>query len=229
MAEIFRIDSHTWRLEDGSVRFFLLEGEDRAALLDSGMNCPEAAELAKSLTDKPLLLLTTHGDGDHISGAGSFPEIYMHREDYLRCGVGERFPETALHEAEDGEVIELGNRPLKIIFIPGHTYGSIAVLDVKNRVLYSGDSVQKGHIYMFGCRRDRESFEGSLDRLIALQGEYDRIYACHDEYEVPGNYAEKVKAVWQSLGRGELPYESIVLGGTPVKSYTAEACGFYMD
>ena len=40
-----------------------------------------------------------------------------------------------------GDIIDLGDRPLKIIDIPGHTPGSIAILDVKNRVLISGDSV----------------------------------------------------------------------------------------
>lgn len=32
MAEIIKIDSHTWRFEDGFVRFFLLEGEDKALI-----------------------------------------------------------------------------------------------------------------------------------------------------------------------------------------------------
>lgn len=173
MAEIIKIDSHTWRFEDGFVRFFLLEGEDKAVMIDSGVNCPDALGIARILTDKPIMLLNTHGDVDHTSGTRGFSEIHMHILDYINCAVNTRYPETSLVEIKDGEVIELGNRPLKIVHIPGHTKGSVAIIDVKNRVLYAGDSVQKGHIYMFGSTRDPEQYERSFDKLIALKEEYD--------------------------------------------------------
>ena len=50
MAEIIQIDGNTWRIEDGFVRFFLLVGEEKAALIDSGVNCPNASDIAKKLT-----------------------------------------------------------------------------------------------------------------------------------------------------------------------------------
>ena len=40
MAEIIRINSDSFRIEDGGVRFFLLCGKEKAALIDTGMNCP---------------------------------------------------------------------------------------------------------------------------------------------------------------------------------------------
>jgi hydroxyacylglutathione hydrolase len=46
----------------------------------------------------------------------------------------------AILPVEDNDIIDLGNRPIKIISIPGHTPGSIAVLDINNRVLIGGDS-----------------------------------------------------------------------------------------
>ena len=46
MAEFIQINENTWRLEDGFVRCFLLEGSEKAVLIDSGMNCSNAAELA---------------------------------------------------------------------------------------------------------------------------------------------------------------------------------------
>lgn len=229
MAEIIQIDSHTWRLEDGFVRFFLLEGENKAVMIDSGISCVNAVTIARTLTDKPILLLNTHGDGDHTSGTAGFAEIYMHHLDYICCGVDKKYPKTSLMEVNDGDVIELGNRPLKIIHIPGHTKGSIAILDEKNRVLYAGDSVQKGHIYMFGKHRDVEQYEHSLDKLIAIQEKYDCIYASHDEYMVPKDYAEKVKMAWRQVRNGEVKFETIDLFGNKIKSYTTSICGFYME
>lgn len=229
MADVIRMDENTWRLEDGFVRFFLLEGKDKAAMIDSGANCPEAAELAKQLTDKPVLLINTHGDGDHTSGTSGFPEIYMHAADYVNCEMGEKYPQTALVELRDGDEINLGERMLKIIHIPGHTAGSIAILDVSKRALYAGDSVQKGHIFMFGNKRVPAQYGESLDKLIALESEFDCIYASHDEYRIPGDYAEKVRAAWDKVMAGEVPYETIDRFGNKVKSYTTEACGFFTE
>ncbi len=229
MAEIIKIDSHTWRFEDGFVRFFLLEGENKAMMIDSGVNCPNAIELAKTVTNKPIMLLNTHGDGDHTSGTGGFTEIHMHIKDYINCGVNTGYPNTSLAEVKDGDIIELGNRPLRIIHIPGHTQGSIAILDVNYRVLFAGDSVQKGHIYMFGNKRCPEEYEESLDKLIDLKDEYDHIYASHDEYVVSNDYAEKVKNVWKLVQNNEIAFETVDLFGNKVKSYTTDVCGFYID
>ncbi|MBP5281507.1 MAG: MBL fold metallo-hydrolase [Lachnospiraceae bacterium] len=228
MAEIIRIDENTWRLEDGFVRFFLLEGSEKALMIDSGVACPEAAEVAKTLTNKPVMLLNTHGDGDHTSGTGGFSEIHMHPADHMQCGVANRFPDTALVELKDGDVMDLGDRPLKIIHIPGHTRGSVAILDVKKHVLYSGDSVQKGHIFMFGEHRDPKAYEASLDKLLALQGEYDQIFASHDEFALPGDYVQRVKDAWQKVMAGEVPFEEVDRFGNKIKSYTTQDCGFLL-
>lgn len=229
MADIIQMNAHTWRLEDGFVRFFLLEGEEKAVMIDSGVNSPDALDIAQTLTDKQIMLLNTHGDGDHTSGTNSFSEIHMHALDYINCEVCSRYPNTSLVEVNDGEVIELGNRPLKAIHIPGHTKGSLAFLDMNERVLIAGDSVQMGHIYMFGAKRDVENYESSLEKLIEINYEYDKIYASHDEFCLPNDYAEKVKEAWIQVRSGKLPYETIDLFGNKIKSYTTEVCGFYLE
>lgn len=229
MPEIIKINVNTWRFEDGFVRFFLLEGKDKAVMIDSGVNCQNAREIASSLTDKPIILLNTHGDGDHISGSAAFNDIYMHKLDYINCEINVRFPDISLVEVNDGGIIDLGDRPLKIIHIPGHTKGSIAILDINNRALYAGDSVQKGHIYMFGKHREPDKFENSLDKLISMANEYDCIYASHDEYKVSGDYASKVKAAWLDVINGKVDYEMIDLFGNQVKSYTTKDCGFFVQ
>jgi len=129
MADIIQINDTSWRIEDNGVRFFLLAGTEKALLIDSGMNTPDAKQIAESITKLPIMLLNTHADPDHISGNGSFDCFYMHpdEEDTYRSRGGT----GAILPAEDNDIIDLGDRPLKIIFIPGHTPGSIAVLDIK--------------------------------------------------------------------------------------------------
>ncbi len=77
MENVIQINDTTWRIEDGHVRFLLFCGTERAALIDTGMNTPNARQIAESLTGLPLILINTHADREHISGNGAFEEVYM--------------------------------------------------------------------------------------------------------------------------------------------------------
>ena len=61
--------------------------------------------------------------------------------------------------AFEGDIIDLGERKLEVIHVPGHTPGSITLLDREERCLIGGDPVQiDGEIYMFGLHRDMEAY-----------------------------------------------------------------------
>ena len=135
-CEIIQIHENTWRIEDGGVRLFLLAGTEKALLIDSGMNLNNARDIAAGLTNLPLSLLNTHADRDHIGSNEQFDAFYMHPAEepvYRRSGK----PGTIL-PVREGDALNLGDRELRIIHLPGHTPGSIAVLDVQNKVLISG-------------------------------------------------------------------------------------------
>ncbi|MBQ9153286.1 MAG: MBL fold metallo-hydrolase, partial [Solobacterium sp.] len=66
--EITQYDEHTWIFYHNGVRFFLLEGEEKAALIDTGMHAGNVFELARERTEKPLILLNTPADMDHVGG-----------------------------------------------------------------------------------------------------------------------------------------------------------------
>lgn len=226
---IIRLNDGTWRIEDGFVRFFLLAGSERALMIDSGAGCPNAREIAETLTDLPVTLLNTHGDGDHVSGNGAFVSFCMSEADYNNCRVGQRFPESRLEPLYDGDVIDLGGRRLEIIAIPGHTYGSVAILDADARTLYSGDSVQDGHIFMFGAHRQPDAFAGALDKLQAIAHRFDRIYPSHGTPELPADYINKVCDAWRKVCAGEVQAREEQLHGNTVLSYETADCGFYCN
>lgn len=228
MADVAKINDTTYRFEDGFVRFFLLIGKERAMLIDSGANCPDARKQAEALTPLPIILANTHGDGDHTSGTAAFDEIYMTSDDYDKCDVSRRYPGTVLHEVKDNDIFDLGGRTIRVITIPGHTYGSIALLDETFEMLFAGDSVQKGNIYMFGDKRDINSYEASLKKLISLESEYNTIFASHDEPSLPKDYATKVLKAWQSVENGEVIPEPVNLFGNEIMLYKTQYCGFYM-
>ena len=71
-----------------------------------------------------------------------------------------------------------------MIHIPGHTPGSIALLERNQRFLIGGDSVQPGPIYMFGSARDMPTYIQSMEKLNAMRRLFDTVYASHGEPDV---------------------------------------------
>ncbi len=227
-VEIVKINDSTWRVEDDFVRFFVLEGKDEALLIDSGVDTPDAKEIAQSLTKKPLSLINTHGDGDHTSGNGAFDAYWVDEEDYRRCGMAEKYPDSQPLFVKDGQIIDLGGRPLKILSIPGHTYGSIAILDIDARVLYAGDSISNAIIYMFGDHRSLPHYIKSLERLDNMRSEFDEIYPSHGDPAVGSDAAALVRTELEKAINKELPCKDEELFGEEVATYQGSFCGFYM-
>ena len=225
MAECIRINENTWRFEDDHVRFFLFCGKDRAMLVDSGMNTPEARRLAEELTDLPLFMINTHADPDHISGNGAFDEIFMspaEEENYREHGGSGK-----LVPVREGDIIDLGGRGLRVIDIPGHTPGSIALLDESSRVLISGDSVQDGNIFMFGERRNLERYISSLEHLVGYDGMYDEIYAMHGSFPVKPDLIPKLHECALQIKEGKADGSAVQMFGRDVILYKFD-CARYL-
>ena len=63
---------------------YLVEGKEKAALLDTGTGIGSLKACVQKLTDKPVMVLLTHGHVDHAMGAPEFEEVYMnHKDDYI--------------------------------------------------------------------------------------------------------------------------------------------------
>ena len=69
---------------------YLVVGEEKAALIDTGMGFPGLRQLVERLTDKPVMVLNTHGHLDHIGGNDEFDCIYLHPDNltvYVEHGM----------------------------------------------------------------------------------------------------------------------------------------------
>lgn len=218
---IIQIDPHTWRIEDAGVRFFLLTGSERGLLIDSGMCVKNAREIAASLTDLPVSLLNTHADPDHIGSNAEFDSFYMHPAEFTNFHRKMKESGTILPVWE-GQEIDLGDRPLRIIAMPGHTPGSIAVLDVNNRILISGDPIQKnGRIYMFGPQRDLLAYYYSLCRLSGMKDQFDWIYPSHGEFPVAPSVIDELIAGTKEVMDGNVVPLTTSCHDIPVKEFPA--------
>lgn len=67
-----------------------------------------------------------------------------------------------------GDIIDLGDRRYETLHLPGHTHGSIALLDRTNRELFSGDVVYDDCLLDDLYESDPELYQGSMDLLGSL-------------------------------------------------------------
>ena len=217
--EIIQINDNTWRIEeDGHVRFFLLTGTKEALLIDSGMQIHNAREIAESLTDLPVKLLNTHADRDHVGSNGEFQTFYMHPAEASNYYNTQRLTGD-FTPVEDGDLLDLGDRPLEIIALPGHTPGSIAVLDIRGRALISGDPIQNGTIFLFGVQRELHAYQKSLKKLDAYRDRFDVIYPSHGSFPVKPELIDQLYEAAGKLLAGELEGCEAEIFGTKVKKY----------
>jgi len=227
MNEIIKINEETYRIEDEGVRFFLLTGKEKALMIDSGMNTPNAKELVKELTDLPIELLNTHADRDHISGNGEFEKFYMspdEEENYRQAnGQGQIIP------IKENDVIDLGERRLKIIDNPGHTPGSVAILDEKYRALIGGDAIQNGTIFMFGKFRNIERYVESLKHIKEYINEFDVIYPSHGSFPVYPEIIDKLIEGANTIINKEAEGKTVEMHGHEVIRYEFPYAGFFCD
>ena len=217
-AQVIQINEDTWRIEDGMVRFFLLKGTEKALLIDTGMTIRHARKIAEALTGLPVMLLNTHSDADHTGSNGEFDSFLMHPADEAR--YRESGKSGRLVPVQDGEEIDLGNRKLKIVHLPGHTPGSIAILDISRRVLISGDPIQEhGRIFMFGEHRNMRDYIRSLEKLEKLIPGFDEIWPSHADFPVFPDCIQKLRDGAERILNHEINGTAAELFGQKIAVY----------
>ena len=221
------IDDSTYQYDEDGVRFFLVIGKEKALLIDSGMQTRNARELAQEITDLPLGLFNTHADIDHIGSNDEFDEVMMNPAELVN--YDKSYSYQNIIPVYDGDVIDLGDRPLRIIDIPGHTPGSIAIIDEKNRILVSGDSVEDGNIFLFGPRRNMDRYIESMKHLLEFTDMFDEIYAMHGSFPVKNDLIEKVIEGAQLIKAGKVEGSHVNIFGKEAVLYKFPYAGFLCD
>ena len=153
-----------WRISQGSamagldeyVDAYLVCGQERAVLIDSLMDEGNLYSIIREITPLPVDVVLSHGHGDHAGRdlknlIDHGLKVYMKLEDYkIYTGMSDKdaVSRESFRELYHGQTFDLGNRQLEIIELPGHTPGCIVVLDRKNQLMFSGDSLGSGTIWM---------------------------------------------------------------------------------
>lgn len=198
------IRSGVFRINECGVFCYLITGQRRALLIDTGTGIGDLAAEVARLTDKPVTVAATHGHPDHIGGRRCFKEMYISgQEKFVRIygslavrkmsfgkdtaakyglkksDVRRGGFKTKLLPLNDDTVFDLGGRTVSCLSTPGHTAGSMIFLLHEDRLMFTGDNVCRA-LWMFlpGAESIEEWLVGA--RKIAELTESYTPYCAHE-------------------------------------------------
>ena len=150
--EIRQIDEHTWH-GNGHVManeaIYIVEGNDRALVIDAGTEIKDYDKIIAQITSKPVTLVATHVHPDHTGSAVNyFDEIYINAGDMVNVEAMMGDYKGEIKYLVDGQVFDLGGREIEVVFTPGHTPGSTTFMDKAAGYGFSGDAFGSGNLLL---------------------------------------------------------------------------------
>ncbi len=229
---IYPIGPGLWEINEfDGASIFLVQGRERALLIDTGIGIGDLRAFAEERITTPYEVFLTHNHRDHVGGAPLFDRVWMSREDQAigpmlrpRTSMESRlqfarntrkthpdrnYPwteadlplfrpedEPEMLTLRDGQVFDLGGRKLTAHLVPGHSVGSMVLIDDLTHTLFAGDAVNcnigMGIAPAGGIEpvvTVREGLE-ALRRLGKMDFDHSRIFNGHSDYRPAGQPLE---------------------------------------
>ena len=123
-----------------------------------------------------------------LDGATALPDALRER---IEAWIGLGTPQTV--SVQDGDTIDLGGRILRIIATPGHTPGSLCLLDEAERRLFTGDTcLNCNHLLNLPNSCPLPVFLASLRRLAAFRDRFDMLHPGHMLSPLPASKLDEL-------------------------------------
>jgi len=151
------------------------EATREAAVVDSSFNAGEIIRVLKTENLTLKYVVNTHGHSDHTAGNTELLSMFnvqtvAHKLSRIDADI----------KVDDGDIIRVGNVPIKVIHTPGHTPDSICLL-VDNKKLLTGDT-----LFVSECGRtdlpggnSKSLYDSLFNKLLKLSDDVE-VYPGHD-------------------------------------------------
>ena len=152
----------TWFINfmNGSQNMYLLEGDEKCLLIDTGWGAGNLRAFVETLTDKPILVANTHYHPDHAAGNGEFESVMMsagYELDFASVNERGPFDISKLPHPDyerviigEGDLIDLGNRKIEVMgVLPAHCNSSLFFFDREQGLLFVGDDLESTQVLLY--------------------------------------------------------------------------------
>jgi len=211
---------------------YLILGQTRAALFDTGLGIGDIKKVVTALTSLPIVVLNSHTHDDHVGDNWEFSDVLGMDTPFTRtnaqgsvadaqdeltpgsiCGtLPQGFDPKAYSTRafkitrwiHDGDTVDLGGRVLRILSTPGHTPDSICLLDEANGLLWTGDSYYPGAIWLKRPETDLDAYDRSMARVAALAPRLRLVLGSHNAPTAEPSVLAKVVADFRAVRAGRV-------------------------
>jgi glyoxylase-like metal-dependent hydrolase (beta-lactamase superfamily II) len=216
---------------------YLILGSERAVLLDTGMGIGNIQAEVERLTDVPVVVVNSHSHYDHVGDDHRFAEVwafddegevaciergltraecalYLRPDSYLELPPGfdpaayEIRPSPVTRRLRHLEAIQLGGRTLTVHHTPGHSPGSVCLLDSRDGLLFTGDTFYPGMLYAHDEESDFEAYLQSLKHLVGLLDQVSYLCPAHNEVCVRKEMLVHVLNALEWISVGQAAFET---------------------
>jgi glyoxylase-like metal-dependent hydrolase (beta-lactamase superfamily II) len=215
---------------------YLIVGEKRALLFDTGMGISDVKKVVGGLTKLPLIVLNSHTHDDHVGGNWEFDSVYGMDTEFTRknalgsredaqeevtpdqiCGALPRGFDAKAYATRpwkiakfihDGERLDLGGRTIEVIATPGHTPDAISLLDRGNGLLFTGDTYYPAPIWLYRPETDLDAYAASIRRLAALAPQVKLVLGAHNIPVASPAVLARLVAAFDAVRAGKVKAEA---------------------
>lgn len=211
---------------------YLIVGEKRALLFDTGMGMSDIKKVVAELTKLPIIVLNSHTHDDHVGGNWEFDNVYGMDRDFTRKNArgsredaqAEITPDQICGELpkgfdakayatrpwkitsymHDGENFDLGGRTIEVIATPGHTPDAVSLIDRANGLLFTGDTYYPAPIWLFRPETDLDAYAASIRRLAALAPQVKLVLGAHNIPVASPTILSRLVAAFDAVRAGKV-------------------------
>lgn len=252
--QIEKLRDDLWVINElGADFMYVLNGKEKVLLLDTGLGLIDLPQVVRQICgEKPVIVVNTHAHMDHMSGNYRFEKVWVgcgdvqaakhiftagdrqELMDYYLAGLQKTgydlsgyTPGTSekVFPLKEGDLIDLGGYSLRVIEVPSHTVGSVALFEERQGWLFSGDIMLMWEAW--GWLKESaplKQYYKSIDKLKKIQDRIHVIFPAHGQlqmkmagcglYEFSPQMIDKYCDGIQMLLEGALSAKDFMFDGT---------------
>ena len=213
---------------------YLIMGEDKAILLDTGNGIGDMKQLVNEVWKKELIVVNSHSHFDHVGSNYQFDTVHVFNHptmiDVMEHGIDQDVidrnygPETYSYQSpidyqpmsyrrcnyqtfNEDVVFDLGRRRFRIIYTPGHSMDSIMLVNDEEKLLFTGDTYYPAQLYCF-TEGTFDTYVETMKKLASVYGDYTLITS-HNEPLRSGKVLQEVSKFFQKIKNNEIECKNV--------------------